>query len=94
MSYISLDGLDYTERLAKIIEYKDTGIVFHYICSNCDSEEVTDVYEFTSLEDLEAYITDYEQEDNELMVRLECHNCGSVELFIPILELQGFETDF
>ena len=89
-TYISLDGLSYKKRLDKIMEYKDNPIVFYYICSECYDEQVTNDFEFSSIEDLKDSITD----NNDLMVRLECTNCGSVELLIPILELEGFETDF
>lgn len=73
--------------LSKLKELKNEEIAIHYNCSQCDDEQVTNEMQVTDI------INEIENK-NEIMTRLECTNCGSVELWIRVGFIQGIETNF
>jgi len=70
--------------LDELSEYYGSIIVFHYICSNCEDEQVTYEHEID-----DELILDID--DNGVLIGLECTECGYNEVIVDTDSIIGFE---
>lgn len=60
-------------------------LVIHFICKNCDDDQVTDKYD-------KGFIDKERIWQDEIMDRIECTNCGTNTLYLTNENIIGFET--
>lgn len=60
-------------------------IVIHFICLNCDDEQVTDIYD-------KGFVDKERIWKGEIMDRILCTNCGTSTLFLTENNITGYET--